>query len=304
MTSLLKIFYSDHHPVPVPHRHPFPAGKYARLHHRILRDPISHLVDLQAASPADTEQLALAHDPDYLDRVAGGELSSRELRRLGFPWSRDLYLRSLHSVGGTISACRSALTDGISINLGGGTHHASRAAGAGFCMLNDTVVAARDAQRSGAVRRVVVLDCDVHQGDGTAELVADDDSVFSLSIHGASNFPLRKKTSDLDVPLASGTNDHQYLTALEPAVQTALDRARADLAIYLAGADPFHDDRYGRLALTKDGLAQRDRLVLESCRIRGLPVAVTLAGGYARNVDDIVDIHLATVKTAVEILNS
>jgi acetoin utilization deacetylase AcuC-like enzyme len=192
--------------------------------------------------------------------------------------------------------------DGVGVNLAGGTHHAFRDCGEGYCVFNDSAIAARAMQAEGHVRRVVILDCDVHQGNGTAAILRDDPSIFTFSIHGARNFPLRKEQSDLDVELPDGTGDAEYLEALQPGMSRALERARAELAIYLAGADPYFDDRFGRLGLSKAGLAQRDRLVFAACRAAGLPVAVTMAGGYSRNVHDAVDIHFQTVQLAGEIL--
>ncbi|HJW89085.1 MAG TPA: histone deacetylase [Anaerolineales bacterium] len=209
--------------------------------------------------------------------------------------------RSRRSVGGTLGACRSALESGLGINLAGGTHHAYADHGEGYCVFNDSAVAARTIQAEGRCRRVVILDCDVHQGNGTAAIFAGDPSVFTLSIHGAKNFPFHKETSDLDIALEDGTGDEPYLEALLAGLRTALRNAQADLAIYLAGADPFHGDRLGRLALSKAGLAERDRMVFEACQREGLPVAVVMAGGYAQRVEDTVDIHLATVIEAVRI---
>jgi acetoin utilization deacetylase AcuC-like enzyme len=206
--------------------------------------------------------------------------------------------RARHSVGGTIAACRAALEDGLAVNLAGGTHHAFRDHGQGYCLLNDVVIAARAMQAEGRIRQAVVVDCDVHQGNGTAVLAQGDASILTFSIHSESNFPLFKEKSDLDVELADGTGDEEYLAALAAGLAQILERANGELAIYLAGADPFQEDRLGHLALTKEGLARRDRLVLQRCREAGLAVAVVMAGGYSRRVEDIVDIHLQTVKVA------
>jgi len=297
----MQIFYGDHHPVPLPDGHPFPIDKYARLRTRVEAGRLVPPERLQPAPPATPEQLLSVHDPEYVQRVAYGQLSPRELRRIGFPWSPELYRRSIHSVGGTIAAARSALDTGLGINLAGGTHHAGRAHGAGFCVFNDVMVAIRTLQAEGRARRVAVIDCDVHQGDGTAELAAGDDTVFTMSIHGANNFPVRKKRSDLDVALPNGTDDQAYLAALGPAVERALGPTPPDLVFYLAGADPFEGDRFGRLALSKRGLSRRDRLVLGACRGRRLATTVVMAGGYAEDLDDIVDIQTETVRIAVEL---
>jgi acetoin utilization deacetylase AcuC-like enzyme len=295
----MQIFASDHHPLPLPPDHPFPGDKYTLLRRRVEADPALAGHPIRPAPVATTEQLLRVHDPDYVQRVAYGLLTKAELRRIGFPWSEALFRRSLHSVGGTIAAGHAAVAHGVAANLAGGTHHAARGRGAGFCVFNDVMVAIRDLQAAGVIRRAVILDCDVHQGDGTAELAAGDPTVFTFSIHGANNFPVRKQCSDLDVALPNATGDDAYLEALEPALRDSLDRAQADLVFYLAGADPFVGDRFGRLAVTKEGLATRDRLVLDSCRTRHLPVALTMAGGYAKDLEDIVDIQVETLRIAV-----
>jgi acetoin utilization deacetylase AcuC-like enzyme len=212
--------------------------------------------------------------------------------------------RSRRSAGATICAARVALAEaggwGVAVNLAGGTHHAYPDHGEGFCVFNDAAVAIRVLQRDGAIRRAAVIDCDVHQGNGTAAVFASDPSVFTFSIHGARNFPFRKERSSLDVELPDGAGDDAFLAALELHVPRVLAEFRPELAIYLAGADPFHQDRFGRLALTKEGLAERDRLVLGACRDAGVPVAVAMAGGYARDTEDTVDIHVRTIRTAAE----
>jgi acetoin utilization deacetylase AcuC-like enzyme len=207
--------------------------------------------------------------------------------------------RSRRSVGATIAACRAALVDGCAANLAGGTHHAFRDHGEGYCIFNDCAVAARTLQIEKRVQRVVLLDCDVHQGNGSAAIFADDPSVFTFSIHGAKNFPFHKEHSNLDIALEDNTGDDAYLAAVEQGVMFALQAAQADLAMYVSGADPFRDDKLGRLAVSKAGLATRDRLVLQACRTAGVPVAVTMAGGYARQVSDTVDIHFQTICTAL-----
>jgi len=252
-----------------------------------------------AVPPAATlEDLVAAHKPDYVRRVCEGRLRDEEIRRIGFPWSEAMVERSRRSVGATIAAGRAALTDGVAVSLAGGTHHAAQDHGKGFCVFNDSAVAARRLQSEGVVRRVLIIDCDVHQGDGTAAIFAGDDTVYTFSIHGGNNFPFTKALSDLDLPLDDGASDDAYLQALTWGLRRAIDLACADLAIYVSGADPFADDRLGRLALSKDGLAARDRHVLETCRSERLPVVVTMAGGYGRNIDDTVDIHVRTVRIA------
>ncbi|PWV59083.1 histone deacetylase family protein [Plasticicumulans acidivorans] len=290
----MKAFYCDHFVLPLPAGHRFPMDKYRRLRERVAADSTGRF-ELHEPAAADDDELGRAHAADYVARVSRGELDAREQRVLGFPWSAQLIERSRRSAGATIAACRAALADGVAVNLAGGTHHAMPAGAQGFCVFNDSAVAARAMQAEGRVRRVIVIDCDVHQGNGTAAILRDDPSVFTFSIHGAKNFPFRKEISDLDVELADGCSDADYLAALEPALDSALTRAGAELAIFLAGADPYAGDRLGRLQLSKAGLAARDELVFARCARHGLPVAVTMAGGYADLIDDIVDIHFATV---------
>jgi len=294
----VKVFYCDQFTYPLPPGHRFPAQKYALLRAQVAEFLMSS-VTLRVPDAASDEQLLRAHDGEYLAKVADGALSEREVRRIGLPWSPELVERSRRSVGGTVEACRAALTDGIAASLSGGTHHAFADHGEGFCIFNDCAVAARTIQTEGRVRRIVIIDCDVHQGNGTAAILTDDPTVFTFSIHGARNFPFHKERSDLDVELADGADDATYLTALTAGMDAALAAARADLAIYLAGADPFVGDALGRLALSKAGLAERDRLVLDRCRRAGLPVAVVMAGGYARQIQDTVDIHLETVRLCI-----
>jgi len=296
----MKAFYSDHFALPLPEGHRFPMAKYPLLRQQALAEGILNAGQLVEPEAVTQEELTLVHTRAYVSSVLGGTLSPKAMRRIGFPWSPALVERSRRSVGGTICAGRAALQDGVAVNLAGGTHHAFPDYGAGFCVFNDVAVAARALQREGAVRRVVVLDCDVHQGDGTAAIFLGDPTVFTFSIHGARNYPFHKQCSDLDIELEDGTEDADYLRALQDGVERALERAHADLAFYLAGADPFIGDRLGRLALTKEGLATRDWIVLEMCRQRDLPVAIVMAGGYARQIQDIVDIHLMTVRLATE----
>ncbi len=297
----MKAFSCDRFKVPLPGWHRFPMIKYARLRDRVETSGLVKADDLLIPQAATDEELLLAHDAEYVKKVVSGTLSQDEIRVLGFPWTGSLVERSRRSVGATIEACRLAFDDGIAVNLAGGTHHAYRDHGAGFCVFNDSAVAARVIQEEGKAQRVVIVDCDVHQGDGTASIFAEDPTVFTFSIHGALNYPLQKQSSDLDVELEDGAQDDAYLEALERGVKLAIERAKADLAIYLAGADPFIYDQLGRLRVTKLGLAARDRLVLGVCRAAGLPIAVTMAGGYAEDVNDTVDIHYQTVVEAVSV---
>ncbi|CAN5440974.1 histone deacetylase [soil metagenome] len=279
-------------------------SKYARLRERCLAEAILAREELREPPAASWEELALAHDADYLERVSAGTLTPLEQRRIGFPWSPEMVERSRRSAGATIHAARAALDAaasrgwGIAANLAGGTHHAYPGHGEGFCVFNDAAIAVRTLQREGRIARAAILDCDVHQGNGTAAIFATDPSVFTFSIHGARNFPFRKERSTLDVELPDGAGDEVFLTALEMHVPRILAEHRPQLVIYLAGADPFLDDRFGRLGMTKEGLAARDQLVLEACRAERIPVALTMAGGYARDTEDTVDIHVATLRIA------
>jgi acetoin utilization deacetylase AcuC-like enzyme len=300
----MKVFYCDQYPFSLPEGHRFPLEKFRLLRERIVAEGIIREADLCAPAAITVEQLCRAHEADYVEKVFTGQLTPQEVKRLGFPWSPELVERARRSTGATLGVCRAALGDGIAASLAGGTHHAGHRHGEGFCVFNDGAVAARTLQSEGLVKRVVILDCDVHQGNGTAEILDGDESIFTFSIHGEKNFPLRKYPSDLDVGLPDGTEDVAYLAALEKGLATALERARADFAIYIAGADPYRDDRLGRLALTFAGLAERDRLVLETCRRLGLPVAITMAGGYARNILDTVAIQARTIQLAAELCST
>jgi acetoin utilization deacetylase AcuC-like enzyme len=295
----MKAFYTDTFTFPLREDHRFPQRKYSLLRQLVEESGLIPAGDLHIPETASDEDLLRIHTQDYIKRVKEGRLSDKELRRIGLPWSPELVERSYRSVGGTIAACRAAFDKGVAISLSGGTHHAHADHGGGYCIFNDVAVAARAMQAEGRVERAVILDCDVHQGDGTASIFAQDPTVFTFSIHGDRNYPFHKPPSDMDIPLPDGTGDEVYCEALEKGLEQALQIANANLAIYLAGADPYHDDRFGRLALTKEGLRTRDRIVLEACREWGLPTAIVMSGGYARRVEDVAEIHFNTIKIAV-----
>jgi acetoin utilization deacetylase AcuC-like enzyme len=292
------IYATDRYVLPLPPAHRFPMRKYALLRQRVEAVAADRM---REPAPVSDTDLARVHAPDYIAAVTDGALGARAMQRIGFPWSPAMVERSRRSSGATLAACRCALAMGCGINLAGGTHHAHRDFGAGFCVFNDSAVAIRALQAERAGLRALVVDLDVHQGDGTAALLADDPASFTLSLHGRGNFPFRKASSRLDVDLADGTGDDAYLATLALALPRALDASRPQLAIYLAGADPFEGDRFGRLALSKRGLAARDRLVLQTLRERGVAVAITMAGGYAHDDLDVVDIHFTTVTIALEL---
>jgi acetoin utilization deacetylase AcuC-like enzyme len=300
----MKVFYSDHFVLPLPEGHRFPMAKYSMLRERVAANGICGPGELRTPRAVTDEEILRAHAPGYLERVVSGSLTDKEIRRIGFPWSERMVERSRRASGGTLGACLAALEEGFAANLAGGTHHAFSDRGEGYCVFNDSAIAARAVQAAGLAARVVVIDTDVHQGNGTAEILRGDATVFTFSIHGAKNFPFHKEESDLDTPLPDGADDTKFLNTLERGLETALEAADADLAIYLAGADPFEGDRLGRLSVTKPGLAERDGMVLEACRDRGIPVAVTMAGGYARNVEDTVDVHFQSIKRAAGLLGT
>jgi acetoin utilization deacetylase AcuC-like enzyme len=269
--------------------------------YRMLRDAVARSmpsVYLEEAPYTSDGVLALAHHPHYIHRVTSGALSSSEQKAIGFPWSPEMVERSRRSAGATIAACRAAIAEGTAVNLAGGTHHAQADRGEGFCVFNDAAIAARLMQAERRVSRVAIVDLDVHQGNGTASILANDDSVFTLSLHGEHNYPFEKAVSDLDVPLPDGTDDAGYLEQLESALAHMFACFSPQLIIYLAGADPHEGDRLGRLKLTMKGLAARDRMVLDAARARCLPVALAMAGGYGRSIDDTVAVHIQTVSIA------
>ena len=274
--------------------------KYRLLHERVAAMGLGELV---AATPVTDAGLQRVHSASYIERVKRCELTAKETRRIGFPNIPAMYRRAIHSVGGTVCAARAAIVDGKSAHLAGGTHHAHYDWGQGFCVFNDVMVASRILQMETTVERILVIDLDTHQGNGTAALAANDPTVFTFSMHGARNFPFKKAISDLDIPLPSGTEDEVYLEALEQSLWRIFMLARADFVFYLSGADPFVGDRFGKLCLTKAGLAQRDKMVCEAVQAAGLPIALCMGGGYAKNEADIgriVDIYAASVKAVAE----
>ncbi len=297
-------YYADHFVLPLPEGHRFPMAKYRMLRDRIVQDLPG--VSLQAAPPASDSELALAHTPAYIDAVADGTLAPQAQREIGFPWSPAMAERARRSVGATVAASRVALREGVAGNLAGGTHHAYACKGSGFCVFNDVAVAARLMQveharaagRRAMPLQVAVIDLDVHQGNGTAHIFGGDHSVFTLSLHGARNFPFRKEPGDLDVELPDGCTDADYLQALEQALDTLAQRFTPQLVFYLAGADPHEGDRLGRLALTHDGLEARDRRVFDWAWQRRIPVAFAMAGGYGRALEDTVQAQLNTWRVA------
>ena len=301
--ATMRLFPSDAFALPLPEGHSFPAGKYRRLRERLESEAAAGApFEFIVPHAATDEELLRVHDAGYVGRVTAGTLSRDEIRRIGFPWSPELVERSRRSTGAAVDAAAAAIDDGVAASLAGGTHHAGHDFGEGYCVFNDTAVAARAMQAAGRVRRVLILDCDVHQGNGTAAIFAGDGTVFTMSIHGERNFPLRKVPGSLDVPLPDGTADEAYLDAVDRAVRESFERARADLVLYIAGADPYEGDRLGRLRVSRAGLLERDRIVFDAARRAATPVAIVCGGGYATDLDAIAGIHTATMLEAARIL--
>jgi acetoin utilization deacetylase AcuC-like enzyme len=299
-------YYADHFVLPLPSGHRFPMAKYARLRERLSMELPA--VQLHEALAASDGELALVHSPAYIEAVARGTLAPAAQREIGFPWSPAMAERARRSVGATVQACRQAMGGaGIAANLAGGTHHAYADKGSGFCVFNDAAVAARlmQAEHARAHRvhgplRVAIIDLDVHQGNGTARIFARDASVFTLSLHGAKNFPFCKEPSDLDVELADGCDDATYLEALERGLDELVQRFEPGLVIYLAGADPHEGDRLGRLKISFDGLEARDRRVMDWAWQRRVPLAFAMAGGYGTDMESTVQVQVNTYRTALQ----
>ncbi len=297
----MRFYYPAIEAPPVPPGHRFPASKYRLLREAILREAILPADWLNPSPPATREELLRAHSAAYVDAISNGTIDKDAMRRIGLPWSEALARRSWATVGGSIAAARDALETGLSGQLAGGTHHAHREFGSGFCVFNDLAAAALAMLAEGRVTRIALLDVDVHQGDGNAAILKDEPRVLTVSLHGAKNFPYRRVPSVIDIDLPDGTEDDAYLHALAD-ILPRIDAFRPELLLYLSGVDPLQQDRLGRLALTHDGLAERDRMVFEYCRLRGLPVAIAIGGGYAEPITDSVDAYANTFRVARDVL--
>jgi acetoin utilization deacetylase AcuC-like enzyme len=295
----VRLYYADTFVLPLPAGHRFPMAKYSRLRERVAESLELAAATLHIPPAATDEELRQAHDEGYVARVLGGHLEPREVRRIGFPFSQQMVERSRRSVGGTLAASRAALDEGVAGNLAGGTHHAGRDFGEGYCVFNDVAVSARVLLHERRVSRVAVIDGDVHQGNGTAAILGRDERCFTFSVHGARNFPFRKVPGHLDVALHDGAGDEPYLEAIATGLQAALDDFGAELVLFVAGADPWEGDVLGHLAVTKEGLLARDELVFERCEARGVPVCVCMGGGYAPDVEDCVELHYQTFAAAM-----
>jgi acetoin utilization deacetylase AcuC-like enzyme len=294
--SPLKAFYTDHYVLPLPPGHRFPMEKYSQL-----RDLVTQLdgVELVEAPAVSDTQILYAHDPSYLVKVISGSLSPKEQQEIGFPWSELMVERSRRSAGATVAAAKAALNEGLAANLAGGTHHAYRNMGSGFCVFNDSAIVARVLQKEIHPKlKVAIVDLDVHQGNGTASILQNDSSIFTLSIHGENNFPFTKEQSDLDIGLPNGCEDGDYLKALNQGLEI-LDKFKPDFIIYLAGADPHEGDRLGKLNISKVGMRQRDETVFQYGRDRQIPIAFSMAGGYGKEIQTTVDIHFQTIQVAL-----
>lgn len=299
----MQVFYSPRYYADIGQGHIFPIRKFELVRERLLAEGTLHSEEIIEPSPATPEQALLVHTEDYISRLCAGALTTKELRRLGLPWSESLVNRSFYAVGGTIAAAHTALSEGYGSNLAGGTHHSFADRGEGFCVLNDVAIAIRLLRKEGLIRRAAIVDCDVHQGNGTATIFSGDTDTFTFSIHGANNYPLFKARSTLDVELPDGTADDAYLACLTSHLPTvfAFD---PEIVFYLAGADPFAGDKLGRLALTIDGLRERDLCVLRECYEREVPLVTVMSGGYGKDINDTIEIHCNTIRAVKEVFES
>ncbi|MFN6963868.1 MAG: histone deacetylase [Pyrinomonadaceae bacterium] len=294
--SCYRVFYSPYYYADIGEGHVFPIRKFELARDILLAEGTLSAAEIVEPAEADPADVLLVHTEDYIARLRAGELTAKEVRKLGLPWSPSLVRRSFHAISGTINAARRAVEFGVASNLAGGTHHAYPDRGEGYCVLNDVAVAVRVLQRDRLARRALVVDLDVHQGDGTAFIFRDDPEVFTFSMHGAKNYPLFKQRSALDIELSDGTGDDEYLSILSEALHRIVHLHEPEIIFYLAGADPYEQDKLGRLKLTIAGLRRRDEMVLDAARRRGVPIVTTMSGGYARDIADTVEIHCNTIR--------
>jgi len=298
--STYRLFYSPDYYAEIGENHVFPIRKFELARDILLNEKTLSPSEIHKPEPARIPDLQLVHTEDYVSRLIGGTLTKTEVRRLGLPWSESLVRRTLLAVSGTINASKSAIENSVSSNLAGGTHHAFPDRGEGFCVLNDVAIAIRVLQRERLAERFLIVDCDVHQGNGTAFVFKDEEEIFTFSMHGAKNYPLRKEVSNLDIELSDGTEDQEFLDILDQALQRIIQHD-PDIIFYLGGADPFEKDKLGRLALTKSGLRKRDEIVLELARSEGIPIVTVMSGGYAKDIKDTVDIHCNTIRAVKKV---
>ena len=295
-----RLFYSPYYYAEIGENHVFPIRKFELVRDKLLAEGIISESEIFAPPLVKVEDLLLVHTEDYITRLICGTLTAKEIRRLGLPWSENLVRRSLTAISGTIKAAQSALENSISSNLAGGTHHSFPDRGEGFCVLNDVAVAIRILQRERLAERFLIVDCDVHQGNGTAFIFQNEPEIFTFSIHGAKNYPLFKENSTLDIELADKTGDDEYIETLEQALPRIFMHD-PDIVFYLGGADPFEKDKLGRLSLTIDGLRKRDEIVLEYAKMRNVPIVTTMSGGYAADISDTVEIHCGTIRAVKKV---
>jgi len=296
----MRVFYSPYYYANIGDTHIFPIKKFELVRDRLLHEGTLDTVEVVEPHPATVDDVKLVHTEDYISRLCAGQLTAKEIRRLGLPWSESLVRRSFYAVGGTISAALTALEDGFSSNLAGGTHHSFADRGEGFCVLNDVAIAIRKLRNSGVIQRAAIVDCDVHQGNGTATIFSGDMQTFTFSVHGANNYPLFKATSTIDIELPDQTSDDAYLKCLTDTLPVVFEW-NPDIVFYLAGADPHTNDKLGRLAVSTEGLRERDRCVLHHCLVREIPVATVMSGGYGKDINDTVEIHCNTIRVTKEI---
>ncbi len=298
----MRVFYTARYYADIGPGHIFPIRKFELVRQRLLAEATTNQCEFVEPQPANEDEVLLVHTEDYVKRLCAGQLTNNELRRLGLPWSPALVERSFYAAGGTICAARDALLSGVASNLAGGTHHAFADHGEGFCVLNDVAVAIRVLQRESLINTAAIIDCDVHQGNGTASIFASDPGVFTFSMHGEKNYPLFKQTSTLDIELPDGTSDDFYLGTLRASLPIVLQH-EPDIVFYLAGADPFAGDKLGRLSVSIGGLRERDEFALSTCYEREIPIVTVMSGGYGENLDDTIEIHCNTIRTAVSLFS-
>ncbi len=299
----MRVFYSPHYYANIGEGHVFPIRKFELVRDILHSEGTLTSKDLAEPQPAPLQDVLLVHTEDYVTRLRAGTLTDKEIRRLGLPWSKGLVRRSFLAAGGTIAAARHALKNRVGSNLAGGTHHSFPDRGEGFCVLNDAAIAIRVLRRDCLINRVGIVDLDVHQGNGTAFIFAEDESVFTFSMHGAKNYPLFKQKSSLDIELADKTNDKDYMQTLAENLPRVFEH-KPDIIFYLGGADPYEKDKLGRLALTKEGLKKRDEFVLSESKQQGIPIVTTMSGGYAEDIKDTVEIHCNTIRAVKDIFTA
>src|SRR6185369_1902817 len=296
----MQVFYTPRYYAEIGQAHIFPIRKFELVRNQLLAEGTLRPDEIVEPSPASLEDVLLVHTEDYVSRLCNGQLTPKEIRRLGLPWSESLVRRSFYAVGGTLAASAVSLTNGYSSNLAGGTHHSFAERGEGFCVLNDVAIAIRAMRARKLIQRAAIVDCDVHQGNGTATIFAGDADTFTFSMHGANNYPLFKAQSTLDVELPDGTGDAAYLETLATHLPRVF-QSDPEIVFYLAGADPYRGDKLGRLALTIDGLRERDAYVLRECFEREVPIVTVMSGGYGKDINDTIEIHCNTIRMVKEV---